>query len=268
MKERIMKVILVFFIVISALAVFLSMRIDPITLKRKTFVYEYGTEISTNPADYVNGNEKIMSDVVLNMKNVKNEIGLYKASVTYAHVTLPFYIKIQDTTKPVVTLKQIVFNVGVGEKVYALDLLDEVEDNSEITAYFVDDDDQKKGAYVSFNEKGSYVENIIVEDAAGNRAAKLRVKLVVGRKGNSPTLTGINTVEIVKGQKFDPLDGVKASDGNGNDITSSIKILKNNVDVDEIGTYEVIYSVTNADGNTLQRTRKVVVIKSESEKKS
>lgn len=268
MKEYITKAILVFFIVISAIAVFLSLRIDPITLKRTTFVYEYGTEVSTNPVDYVNGNEKIMPDVVLNLKNVKNEIGLYKASVTYAHVTLPFYIKIQDTTKPVVTLKQVVFNVGLGEKVYALDLLDKVEDNSEIIAYFVDDDNEKKGAYLSFNEKGSYVESIIVEDVAGNQAAKLRVKLVVGHKGNYPTLTGINTVEIVKGNKFDPLEGVKASDGNGNDITSAIKILKNNVDVKETGTYEVIYSVTNADGNTLQRTRKVVVIKNESEKKS
>lgn len=268
MKEKIMKIILVFFIVVSVLAVFLSLRITPITLKRTTFVYEYGTEISTNPADYVNGNEKIMQDVVLNLKNVKNEIGLYKASASYANVNLKFYIKIQDTTKPVATLKQIVFNVNLGEKVYALNLLDKVEDNSDISAYFVDDENKKKGSYLVFNEKGSYVENIIVEDTSGNRASKLRVKLVAGRKGNYPTLTGINTVEVVKGHKFDPMEGVKASDGNGNDITGSIKILKNNVDVKEVGTYEVIYSVTNADGNNLQRTRKVVVIKSESEKKS
>lgn len=61
---------------------------------------------------------------------------------------------------------------------------------------------------------------------------------------------------------FDPLNGVTATDGNGNDITSKIKILKNNVDTKEEGEYEVIYSVTNDKGNTLQRTRKVTVLKS------
>ena len=74
--------------------------------------------------------------------------------------------------------------------------------------------------------------------------------------------------EIKKGEKFDPMAGVSASDGNGNDITSRIQILKNNVKYDKEGVYEVIYSVKNDNGNTLQRTRKVEVIKNESEKKS
>lgn len=266
MKEKITQVILVFFVIVSALTIFLALRITPITLKRTTFVYEYGTPVSTDAAYYVNGNESIMKDVVLNLKNVKNEIGLYKASASYANVTLDFYIKIQDTTKPVVTLKQVVFNVNVGEKITALDLIDEVEDHSDIIAYFLVDNE--KHSSLTFYEKGSYIRNIIVEDAAGNQASKLRVKIMVGRMGNYPTLTGINNIEIVKGSKFDPLDGVKASDGNGNDITSKIKILKNNVNVKEVGTYEVIYSVTNSDGNNLQRTRKVEVVKSESEKSS
>lgn len=266
MKEKITQAIFVFFIVVSVLTVFLSLRITPITLKRTTFIYEYGTPVSTDADYYVNGNEKIMKDVVLNLKDVKNEIGLYKASASYANVILDFYIKIQDTTKPKVTLKQVVFNVNVGEKITALDLLDEVEDNSDIIAYFLVDDEKHES--LTFYEKGSYIRNIIVEDAAGNQASKLRVKIVVGHMGNYPTLTGINNIEIVKGNKFDPMDGVKASDGNGNDITSKIKILKNNVDVKEVGTYEVIYSVTNNDGNNIQRTRKVEVIKDESEKLS
>ncbi len=54
-----------------------------------------------------------------------------------------------------------------------------------------------------------------------------------------------------------------ATDGNGNNITTKIKILKNNVNTNEIGEYEVIYSVTNDKGRTLQRTRRVTVVKSE-----
>lgn len=264
MKKKIIGIVLSFFIVVCSGTVVLALKITPVTLKRNTFVYEYGTPISTDAAYYVNANEKILKDVVLNLKDVKNEIGLYRASVTYADVFLPFYIKIQDTTKPVAKLKQIVFNVNVGEKITALDLIEEVNDNSDIIAYFLSDNEKKTS--LTFHEKGSYVENIIVEDAAGNQASKLRVKIVVGHLGNYPTLEGINNIEVIKGSHFNALEGVKASDGNGNDITNRIKILKNNVNVDEVGTYEVIYSITNDDGNNLQRTRKVVVIKNESEK--
>ena len=77
-----------------------------------------------------------------------------------------------------------------------------------------------------FTEKGSYVERIIVEDQAGNQSASLRVKIVAGQNGNNPTLTGIDDIEVLKNSKFNPLDGVKATDGSGNDITKNIKILK------------------------------------------
>ena len=42
-----------------------------------------------------------------------------------------------------------------------------------------------------------------------------------------------------------------------------IKILKNNVNTDKVGDYEVIYSITNDKGHNLQRTRRVSVIKTE-----
>lgn len=264
MKKKIIGIILAFFIVVCSGTVVIALKITPITLKRNTFVYEYGTPISTDASYYVNANNEVLKDVVLNLKEVKNEIGLYRASVTYADTFLPFYIKIQDTTKPVVKLKQIVFNINIGEEITALDLIEEVDDNSDIIAYFLVDEEKKTS--LTFYENGSYVQNIIVEDVAGNQASILRVKIVVGHLGNYPTLEGINSIEIIKGNKFDILDGVTASDGDGNDITDRIKILKNNVNVDEIGTYEVIYSVTNDDGNNIQRTRKVVVIKNESEK--
>lgn len=43
---------------------------------------------------------------------------------------------------------------------------------------------------------------------------------------------------------------------------------ENTVNTEEVGTYEVIYSITNSQGNNIQRTRKVEVIKNESEKKN
>ena len=263
MKKKIIGIVLTFFVVVSTLLTIFAFRITPVTLKRDTFVYEYGTPISNNPVDYVNANANVINEVQLNFSNLKNEIGVYKVSASYAGVEFPFYIKIQDTTKPVVTLNQVVFNVNLNEEISALNL---IEDQSEVIAYFLEDDGTKNTT-LKFTKKGSYIVNIIVEDVAGNQAAKLRAKIVVGSLGNHPTLEGIDDVEIVQGTHFDIMEGVKASDGNGNDITHQIKILKNTVNTEEVGSYEVIYSITNSQGNNIQRTRKVEVIKNESEKK-
>ena len=126
MKKKIISVVLGFFVVVSTLFTILALNITPVTLKRDIFEYEYGSVISNNPADYVNANESVINEVKLNFSNLKNEIGLYKVSATYAGVEFPFYIKIKDTTKPVFTLKQVVFNINVNEKIAALNLIDKV----------------------------------------------------------------------------------------------------------------------------------------------
>lgn len=262
MKSRIIAVVLTFFVLINTILIVCAFNITPLTVKRDTFIYEYGSEIPTTPQYYINANEVILSQVVLNFSELKNEIGTYKVSATYLGVEYPFYIKIVDTTKPVVTLKAVTFNVHLNTEVYALDLIEKVEDNSEITAYFKNDNGEKTTHKV-FTKKGSYVEWIIVEDQSGNQSASLRVQIVAGQNGNNPTLTGIDDIEIIKGSSFDPLKGVEATDGNGNSITDKIKILKNSANTNEVGEYEVIYSVTNDKGHTLQRTRKITVIKSE-----
>ena len=262
MKNRIISVVLSFFVIVNIILIACAFNVTPLTIKRDTFVYEYGSEISTKPQDYINANEAILSQVILNFSNLKNEIGEYKVSATYLGVEYPFYIKIVDTTKPVVTLKASTFNVHLNTEVYAIDLIEKVGDNSDIAAYFIDENGEKSTHKV-FTEKGSYVERIIVEDQAGNQSASLRVKIVAGQNGNNPTLTGIDDIEVLKSSKFNPLDGVKATDGSGNDITKNIKILKNNVNTDKVGDYEVIYSITNDKGHNLQRTRRVSVIKTE-----
>ena len=249
MKNRIIAIVLVFFALVNTVLIVCSFNITPLTIKRDTFIYEYGSEISTAPQDYINANETILSQVVLNFSQLKNEVGKYKVSAVYLGVEYPFYIKIVDTTKPVATLKAVTFNVKLNTKIYAIDLIEEVEDNSEYKAYFKGEDDDKE-AYKIFDTK------------FGNQSATLRVKIVAGQNGNNPTLTGIDNIEILKGSDFDALEGVEATDGSGNNITKDIKILKNNVNTDEIGEYEVIYSITNDKGHTLQRTRRVKVIKS------
>lgn len=259
MKNKIIISVFCFFVLVSALLLFLTLYIAPLELKKETFVYEYGkTEISTNVADYINANPKVISEAKLNFAEVKNEVGVYPASITYLSDVYHFYVKVVDTTKPVAKLKQVEFNFKRGTTVQAIDLLESVEDSSDSVAYFKTDDEVKVTSK-SFDRDGVYVENIIVADSSNNISAMLRVKIVIGQTGNNPSIGGIETVTLKKGDAFDPLKDVKALDGKGNNITEKIKIIKNDVNINEEGIYEVIYTVTNSSGLSLQRSRKVIV---------
>ncbi len=259
LKERIIATVSVFFIIVGSVSMYIAIQIPPLRLKKETFVFEYGvTEVSNDPATYINASEKVLETAQLNLTEVKNEIGLYKATITYLKEEYPFYIKVVDTTKPVTKLKQVQVNVEIGAIVVAKDLLVEVEDNSASVVYFVGEDDDYS-TQKEYLVAGTYVENIVVVDSSNNTSAQLRVKIVVGENNAIPTLTGISDTTIEVGSNFDPLENVMATDGIGQDITSEIKIISNDVNVDEPGIYEVIYSVTNFQNNNIQRTRKVVV---------
>lgn len=259
MKNRIISIVLALFIFISAGATILALGIKPITLNRKVFTYEYGSTISRDPTAYITANASVLAKTSINLDEVENKIGSYQAYVKYLNKKYYFTIVIEDTTKPVLTIKKNLYYVDLKTTLVAKDLVDEVTDNSKVNIYFLTDDN-KKVKEKTFSKAGTYILSIIGVDSSGNETAKYRIKVIAAVNGVYPYIEGIDAVEIIKGKAFDPLEGVRAYDGKGKEITSKIKILKNNVNVNKIGVYEVIYSVTNSQGNTYQRSRKVAVI--------
>ncbi|MDD3026566.1 MAG: DUF5011 domain-containing protein [Erysipelotrichaceae bacterium] len=258
MKNRIIAAVIAFFVIVSATLVVLAFSLDPISLKKETFVFQYGEAIPQEVYEYANGSSEVLDLSTLDLTQVKADIGSYPASLTYYNKTYDFTIKIVDTTHPVAVLKQVQVNIEPHDTLTASDLV-KVTDNSSFVAYFILEDGATSETQ-TFNEIGSYVENIVVIDASQNESAKLRIKIVVRYNNDIPTLTGVEDLEIYLGKDFDPYLGVKATDGKGNDITGNIVILKNDVDTQSIGVYTVIYKITNEQGNTIQVNRKVTVI--------
>lgn len=66
--------------------------------------------------------------------------------------------------------------------------------------------------------------------------------------------------DIIINEVFNPLEGVIGNDTEDGDITSSIKIESNNVDITKVGTYEIKYSLTDSYGDTVYKTIKVNVM--------
>ena len=73
------------------------------------------------------------------------------------------------------------------------------------------------------------------------------------------TFTGIEKTEIELGEEFDALAGVTAVDGQGNDVTTDIKV-EGTVDTETAGDYELTYSVTDKVGETYSVKRQVEVV--------
>lgn len=64
---------------------------------------------------------------------------------------------------------------------------------------------------------------------------------------------------LTVGDKFNPMDGVTATDKEDGDLTDQIEIVKNTVDTSKAGLYSVTYEVTDKDGASVEKSINVVV---------
>jgi len=106
---------------------------------------------------------------------------------------------------------------------------------------------------------------VIVDDGKGG---KIEVPVTVDitepenpptKPNNPPIISGPKDTTIHTGNHFDPYEGITATDKEDGNITDKTKIVKNTVNVKQPGTYEVVYKVTDSDGNTSYLHRKVIV---------
>jgi len=88
---------------------------------------------------------------------------------------------------------------------------------------------------------------------------KLNTLKPVEVKAFTPSLSAEDHVTIKLHQAFDPMEYVKAIAYNGKDITKSINITSNTVDVTQKGSYEVVYEI-NDEGIKETKTMNVNVV--------
>ncbi|MBW1295102.1 DUF5011 domain-containing protein [Aquimarina litoralis] len=111
---------------------------------------------------------------------------------------------------------------------------------------------------VNANVVGTYQLTYTVSDAAGNQDSAVRTVNVVSDDPPVITIVGDNPLEISFGATFtDP--GATATDDIDGDITDQIQVT-GSVDVNTIGSYTLVYSVTDSSNNTVEVTRTVNVI--------
>ena len=247
MQNKIIISILSGFILVDVLLIYLALTISPIKLRRNSFTYQYGEEISTNVVDYVDANPSVLESVKLDLSHVSTEVGKYQGTIEYFGEKQTFEILVVDTVKPKVQLKKVQWNIQLGQTIKAESLIKNIEDRSQTEVYFYDEKSKQKSKSKSYNVEGSYIEKIVVE---ANKVL--------------PEINGVKDITIKVGEKIDLLKGITAIDDLEGDITSRI-IVEGTVNSEEPGDYQIVYTVKDNAGNVGKKVRKVTVVKDDSD---
>ena len=114
---------------------------------------------------------------------------------------------------------------------------------------------------VDVTKAGTYKVVYEVTDSKTRKTTKeikVTVKATEVIVDENPVITATDkTIKV--NDTFDPKQGVTATDKEDGDLTSSIKVTTNNVDVTKAGTYSVTYEVTDSGKNKVTKTITVTV---------
>ncbi|MCG7496595.1 DUF5011 domain-containing protein [Vibrio sp. Of7-15] len=110
--------------------------------------------------------------------------------------------------------------------------------------------------HVDTTTVGVYVLTYRVMDSDDNETVEVRKVEVYDAK---PTFTGISDTNVEQGSAFDPMAGVTAQDSDNVDITDQITV-EGSVNTEELGTYTLVYRVTDDSGLEATESRNVEVV--------
>ena len=216
------------------------------SVNSRNYFWTFGDETSStliNPVKTYTAGEYI---VTLKATNVAGASDTFESLIVISDVGAPVITLLGDTT----------MNIMIGEPFTDPGYTAVDDADGDLTANIV-----VGGAIVDVNTAGTYIITYNVSDAAGNAATQRTRTVIVAADTVAPviTLLGNATMNIMVGDTFtDP--GATATDDVDGDITASIVVAGDVVDVNTAATYTITYNVSDAAGNAAtEKTRTVKV---------
>ena len=177
----------------------------------------------------------------------KDKLGKYEVTYTIDKDTYTIEVEIVDTKAPTFDINDL--DLDVGMNIEATNFVSNIVDDTKTTAKF-------KEKY-TFDKEGTQKVVVIVSDEGGNVAEK-KASLTLVKDQEKPSIEGIDETTVRKGAKIDYQAGVIAKDNR--DPEPKIEVDDSKVKINTVGTYEVVYTVTDRSGNSVQVTRKISVV--------
>ena len=189
-----------------------------------------------------------IDDVKINSSKVDNHrLGQYTIEYQIGDKTYNLDVEVVDTKAPTFDIKDL--DVDLGTNVKPEDFITNLKDETKTTVAFKEE--------YPLNKAGEYKVIIVVSDEANNQTEKeATIKIV--KDEEKPTLTGLKDLTVEVGHKINYLSGIKAKDNR--DPEPKIEVNSKQVNLSKVGTYDVIYTVTDEAGNQNKYTKKVTVV--------
>ena len=163
--------------------------------------------------------------------------GSYPVKVQYKNKTYDCTVLVEDTTAPVANVRNVA--VYSNQTLKPEDFVSGIVDATAVTVSWKPEPD--------LTVEAQTLMTITLTDAAGNRSDYEAVLSVFVDNGQ-PQITGVDALFTYIGTEPDYLAGVSAMDDR--DVALEIVVDSSKVDLNAVGTYDVVYSVTDAAGNT------------------
>ena len=191
----------------------------------------------------------------INTSKIGEYVVYYKTRNTFGIMkSLKREVKVKDKTAPKISLK--------GENPKILKLNEKYQENGATAIDNIDGDLTNKikiSGEVDISKYGEYQIMYEVSDKSGNEISKIRKVIVKDTELPTLELKGKTNVDILLGNKYTE-EGYSAKDNIDGDITSNVEI-KNNVNYNKVGTYEIIYKVKDSSNNIVTKKRTINVVK-------
>ncbi|MBE5950308.1 MAG: DUF5011 domain-containing protein [Lachnospiraceae bacterium] len=157
-------------------------------------------------------------------------------------------LSISDRKAPVVTTKDAV--TWLNKKLKTEDFIVDVSDDTEVSVEF--------STEPKWDTEGEQKVQLVVTDAQANKTIA-EAKLTVQKDTKAPTLS-VTDIDVVVGGTVSYKKAMNYVDDIDTKTEMKVEIDRSSVDLDKVGTYEVIYSVTDCSGNKTTVTGKINVV--------
>ncbi|MBA3926445.1 immunoglobulin-like domain-containing protein [Listeria rustica] len=217
-----------------------------------------------NVKNAVNATDTEDGDITSKISVTANDVNTAKAGVyhvTYSvtdsdgnTTTKTITVTVLTDDAPILTTSDVYLKVGDSFDPKAGVSASDTEDGNITSKIKIESNN------VDMSKDGSYAVVYSVTDSDNNTTKVTRHVYV--RTNDKPVIHA-SDITFKAGYTFDVKAGISASDTEDGDITSSVKIVANDVDASTAGTYHVTYSVTDSDNNTITKTIIVTVLTNE-----
>lgn len=228
----------------------------PLNQVTDTIEIELGDTISEELTDYVSGFSPAFWVTKLDISDVNtNYVGDYTAIVKHGFQEFGYTVLVRDTTAPVLKMSTENVYLKKGE-MYPVDyFVEEVFDLSGDVTVTVSDSvvPDLKRTYAYSEDCGVFVLTFFAKDVSGNES-EYRLSVTVD---TAPVITGMKEYYVVPGTTLNYLEFIKAHDEVDGDVSNSVRVNAEDVDLSVEGSYELVYVCEDSYG---LETKEIVAV--------